>query len=199
MNGYNFTPHVRRALAAARENAARLGSEYLRPEHILLGILDDDDQTAGAAVLMNLGVTQETLCREIEGRVSQPRSSDSPAAGIPYASSAKRVLEAAMTEAARLGHSYVGTEHLLLGIVSDPKSDASTALAGHGATLDRVRQEVARLPIANTQAGGSAELAAGTTAAVRILTKDVRLAMRVSWLALLISLTALVIALVRRP
>lgn len=198
MNGYNFTHHVRRALAAARDNAARVGSEYVRPEHILLGILNEDDQSVGVAVLMNLGVARETLCREIESRVSQPRRSEA-AAGIPYASSAKRVLEAAMTEAARLGHSYVGTEHVLLGIVSDPKSDASTALAGYDVTLDRVREELARFPIANTQQGGSAELAAGTAAAVRILTKHVRLAERVSWLALLLSLTALVVALVRRP
>ena len=115
MNGYNFTERVRTVLAMAREEAARQGREHVAPEHLLLGIVREGDGVA-VAVLQNLGVDLDDLRDRIESHDQPGRRDDRPPLDLPYTSQAKKVLELSMREARELNHSYVGTEHLLLGL-----------------------------------------------------------------------------------
>src|SRR5881296_3027218 len=111
MNGYNFTDRVRKVLQMAREEAARLHHEYVGTEHILLGLIREGEGVA-AAVLTNLNV-------EIEETVKKGKAAAAAGPDLPYTSRAKKVLELAMSEARELNHSYVGTEHLLLGLLRE--------------------------------------------------------------------------------
>lgn len=144
MNGYNFTERVRKSLALAREEAARLRHEYVGTEHILLGLLGDDDSVA-LTVLDNLGVKREELAVRIETIVKRGRPGDVRGPDLPYTSRAKKVLELAMDEARALGHEYVGTEHLLLGLLREERGIAAQLLVDSGITLRRTREEAIRI------------------------------------------------------
>ena len=120
MNGYNFTDRVRKVLQMAREEAARLHHEYVGTEHILLGLIREGEGVA-AAVLTNLNVDLEEIQQKIEETVKKGKASSAPGPDLPYTSRAKKVLELAMTEARELNHSYVCTEHLLLGLLREEK------------------------------------------------------------------------------
>ena len=143
MNGFNFTERVRKALAIARDEAEQLQHEYLGTEHILLGLIGEGEGLA-VAVLHNLNadtreirrLTIETLHRGM----SPPRSHE-----IPYTARAKKVLELSMLEARDLQHSYVGTEHVLLGLLREEKGIAAQVLNSVGVTLDDARAETLRL------------------------------------------------------
>ena len=115
MNGYNFTDRVRKVLQMAREEAARLHHEYVGTEHILLGLIREGEGVA-AAVLTNLNVDLEEIQQKIEETVKKGKAPAAAGPDLPYTSRAKKVLELAMSEARELNHSYVGTEHLLLGL-----------------------------------------------------------------------------------
>jgi ATP-dependent Clp protease ATP-binding subunit ClpA len=144
MNGYNFTERVRKVLAYAREEAARLHHEYVGTEHILLGLVREGEGVASTA-LQNLGVDQDQLRDTIEAVVKTGSLSARTGPDLPYTSRAKKVLELAMKEARELNHSYVGTEHLLLGLIAEGKGIAAQVLVDAGATLDAVRAEVVRI------------------------------------------------------
>jgi ATP-dependent Clp protease ATP-binding subunit ClpA len=144
MQGYNFTERVRKVLAYAREEAARLHHEYVGTEHILLGLIREGEGVASTA-LQNLGVDQDRLGDTIEGVVKTGNPSARTGPDLPYTSRAKKVLELAMKEARELNHSYVGTEHLLLGLIAEGKGIAAQVLVDAGATLDAVRAEVVRI------------------------------------------------------
>ena len=153
MNGYNFTERTRKVLALAREEGMRLGHEHVAPEHILLGLVREGEGVA-AAVLQKLDVDLGDLRNRIESRTSAGSDLDQRAFDLPYTSQAKRVLEAAMREAQQLNHSYVGTEHLLLGILRDEASIATKVLQGElGITVDMARAETLRLLGADPGAG----------------------------------------------
>jgi len=143
MNGYNFTERVRKVLAMAREESARLHHEYVGTEHILLGLLREG-QGVGATVLENLGVDLSALSEQVE-LVVQAGRAKSIGPDLPYTSRAKKVLELSMEEARQLHHSYVGTEHLLLGLVREEKGIAAQMLVAAGVTLERAREEVLRI------------------------------------------------------
>lgn len=134
MNGYNFTEAVRRALAQARTEAARLHHEYVGTEHELLGLLRYDD-TVAATVLKACDVELEALANAVDGVVvrgaARPTGPD-----LPYTSRAKKALEEAMSEARERGHAYVGTEHLLLGILREEKGIAAQLLVDFGVTYE---------------------------------------------------------------
>src|ERR1051325_6632678 len=115
MNGYNFTERVRRVLALAREEAQALLHEYVGTEHILLGLIRDDSGVA-IAVLQNLSVDLEDLRKTILSILQRGKKAIS-GPDLPYTSRAKKVLELSMQEAQFLNHNYVGTEHLLLGLL----------------------------------------------------------------------------------
>jgi ATP-dependent Clp protease ATP-binding subunit ClpC len=144
MNGYNFTERVRKVLQMAREEAQRLHHEYVGTEHILLGLIREGEGVA-AAVLQNLNVDLEEVQQKIEETVKKGKAAQATGPDLPYTSRAKKVLELAMSEARELNHSYVGTEHLLLGLLREEKGIAAQVLTDAGVNLEAARQETLRL------------------------------------------------------
>jgi ATP-dependent Clp protease ATP-binding subunit ClpC len=164
MNGYNFTDRVRKVLQMAREEAARLHHEYVGTEHILLGLIREGEGVA-AAVLTNLNVDLEEIQQKIEETVKKGKAAAAAGPDLPYTSRAKKVLELAMSEARELNHSYVGTEHLLLGLLREEKGIAAQVLTDAGVNLEQARAETLRLlgsemPAAAAGAGPAAQPAA---------------------------------------
>ena len=164
MNGYNFTDRVRKVLQMAREEAARLHHEYVGTEHILLGLIREGEGVA-AAVLQNLNVDLEEIQQKIEETVKKGKAAAATGPDLPYTSRAKKVLELAMTEARELNHSYVGTEHLLLGLLREEKGIAAQVLTDAGVNLEQSRAETLRLlgsdmPQPPAQGGASPQPAA---------------------------------------
>src|SRR4051812_12813134 len=154
MNGYNFTERVRKVLAMAREEAARLHHEYVGTEHILLGLIREGEGVA-ATVLQNLGVDLDAVSDRINETVKRGKSG-TPGPDLPYTSRAKKVLELAMSQARELSHSYVGTEHLLLGLIAEHKGIAAQVLLDFGVTLENASAETrsvldAEMPHADSQ------------------------------------------------
>jgi len=144
MNGYNFTERVRKVLAMAREEAARLHHAYVGTEHILLGLVREGEGVA-AVVLQNLGVELDVIQQKIEEKVKNGGAGQPTGPDLPYTSRAKKVLELAMAEAQALNHKYVGTEHLLLGLIREEQNIAAEVIASFGITIDAARAEVLRI------------------------------------------------------
>jgi ATP-dependent Clp protease ATP-binding subunit ClpC len=140
---YNFTDRVRKVLAMAREEAVRLQHDYVGTEHILLGLIREGDGVA-AEVLRNLAADLDDLLRLVEDNI-RPGKSSTPIGELPYTTRAKKVLEYAMAEARELNHSYVGTEHLLLGLLREEKGLAAKVLGQLGIGLDEARAEMLKL------------------------------------------------------
>ena len=128
----------------AREEAARLHHEYVGTEHILLGLIREGEGVA-AAVLQNLSVDLDEIQQKIEDTVKKGKAAQATGPDLPYTSRAKKVLELAMGEARELNHSYVGTEHLLLGLLREEKGIAAQVLTDAGVNLDAARAETLRL------------------------------------------------------
>ena len=144
LNGYNFTERVRKVLAMAREEAARLRHEYVGTEHILLGLLREGEGVA-ATVLQNLSADLDDIQLKIEQVVKKGRPGQTTGPDLPYTSRAKKVLELSMEEARDLHHAYVGTEHILLGLLREERGIAAQVLVDAGVTLDRARDETLRI------------------------------------------------------
>jgi ATP-dependent Clp protease ATP-binding subunit ClpC len=144
MDSCSFTEDVRNALLNARAQAAALHHEYVGPEHILLGLLQTNS-SVGHAALLNLNIDLIDL-RPRALELLTPGRPDAPAAvDPPYTSRAKRVLEEGMVAARELRHHYLGTEHLLLGLLREGRNLAAQALTSAGATPERFKDEVVRL------------------------------------------------------
>jgi len=152
VNGYNFTDRVRKVLQMAREEAMRLQHEYVGTEHILLALLHEGDGVAVAA-LKNLNVDFEAVAANVYDTVKKGKN-ESRSLDLPYTSRAKKILELSMSQARELNHTYVGTEHLLLGVLREKKGIAAQALIGAGITLEMARAEVLRLLGDEAQATG---------------------------------------------
>ena len=144
MNGYNFTERVRKVLSMAREEAARLNHEYVGTEHILLGVLHEGEGVA-ATVLENLSVEANEMELKIDQIVKRGRPGQAAGPDLPYTSRAKKVLELAMSEAREFNHTYVGTEHLLLGLLREEKGIAAQVLNDSGVNLEKARAETLRI------------------------------------------------------
>ena len=144
MSGYNFTDRVRKVLHIAREEAARFNHEYVGTEHILLGIIREGEGV-GVAALTNLNIDLGRVRATIESTVKNGNAVRGTGIDIPYTSRAKKALELAMSEARELNHPYVGTEHLLLGVIGEKKGMGALALSDAGVTLEATRSEVRRL------------------------------------------------------
>ncbi|HEX6589029.1 MAG TPA: ATP-dependent Clp protease ATP-binding subunit [Longimicrobiales bacterium] len=140
---YNFTDRVRKVLAMAREEAIRLQHDYVGTEHILLGLIREGEGVA-AAVLMNLNVDLEQVHERVEESVRKGKATIA-LGELPYTSRAKKVLEYAMAEARELNHSYVGTEHLLLGLLREEKGIAAQVLQSLGVTLEEARAQTLKI------------------------------------------------------
>jgi ATP-dependent Clp protease ATP-binding subunit ClpC len=147
VNGYNFTERVRMALAKARDEAARLHHDYVGTEHILLGLVREGGGVAGQ-VLEDAKVDARALARRVEDIVVPGPATAQPRSDLPYTARAKHVLELAMNEARDLDHGYVGTEHVLLGLIREGKGIAAQILRDVGVDLERARSAV--LQILNT-------------------------------------------------
>jgi ATP-dependent Clp protease ATP-binding subunit ClpC len=161
---YNFTDRVRKVLAMAREEAIRLQHDYVGTEHILLGLIREGEGVA-AAVLTNLSVDLEQVQERIEDSVRRGKATIA-LGELPYTSRAKKVLEFAMAEARELNHSYVGTEHLLLGLLREEKGIAAEVLNQLGVTLEEARRQTLKLlgsePNAPQAAAGATSSGAAT-------------------------------------
>src|SRR5712675_3223896 len=164
MNGYNFTERVRKVLAMAREEAARLHHEYVGTEHILLGLIREG-QGVAAAVLQNLSVDLDEIQQKIEETVKKGKAAAATGPDLPYTSRAKKVLELAMGEARDLSHGYVGTEHLLLGLLREEKGIAAQVLTDAGVNLDAAKAETLRLLGTEMPQGGTPSATQGAPGA----------------------------------
>ncbi len=158
---YNFTDRVRKVLAMAREEAIRLQHDYVGTEHILLGLIREGEGVA-ATVLKNLATDLEELHHLVEENVRRGKSS-ATVGELPYTSRAKKVLEYAMAEARDLNHSYVGTEHLLLGLLREEKGLAAKVLGELGIGLDDARSETLKLLGTDMPASGSGSSSGGSS------------------------------------
>jgi len=151
VNGYNFTERVRKVLAMAREEAARLHHEWVGTEHILLGLVREGEGVA-ATVLQNLGVELGDIQQKIEETVKKAKAGRTTGPDLPYTSPAKKVLELAMAEARYLNHQYVGTEHLLLGLIREEHGAAAQVITSSGITIDAARAGVLEILGTESQA-----------------------------------------------
>jgi ATP-dependent Clp protease ATP-binding subunit ClpC len=150
-----FTERVRKVIYLAREEAARLQHDYIGTEHLLLGVIREGEGIA-ATVLNNLGLDLDRIRQEVENMVSA--SGGTMTIGeIPFTPRAKRVLELAVEEARSLGHNYVGTEHLLLGLIREGEGVAAKVLLELGVDRKRVREETLKLLGGTPSSGGGAE------------------------------------------
>jgi ATP-dependent Clp protease ATP-binding subunit ClpC len=138
---YNFTEEVRRTLALAREHAFALKHEYVGTEHMLLGLLEDDG--IPAAIFQRTGVAPDRIAQLVKMGVKEGRTAHANPE-LPYTSRAKKVLELSMNEAHELNHSYVGTEHLLLGLLREGNGIAAQVLNSVGITIEGARTETLR-------------------------------------------------------
>ena len=144
MNGFNFTDRVRRTLARAREEAVQLHHEYVGTQHLLLALARENEGIS-AAVFHNLSADREGMIAKVEDIVKRGDERRQTGPDLPYTSRAKKVLELAMSEARMMHHSYVGTEHLLLGLVAEHKGIAAQVMVDAGVTLEKARAETIAL------------------------------------------------------
>ena len=139
-----FTERARKVILLAKEEAKRFNHDYIGTEHILLGLIKESEGVA-VAVLENLGVNLNGLKREIEKYIHPNPSSVHIVGDIPFTPRAKKALELAAEEARNLGHSYIGTEHLLLGLLKEGEGIAAQVLNDLGVDFQKVRTEVMNL------------------------------------------------------
>src|SRR3989338_2075491 len=157
-----FTERARKVILLAKEEAKRFNHDYIGTEHILLGLIREGEGVA-AAVLQKLGLSPEKIRLEVE-KLVQSGPSTMVSGDIPFTPKAKKVIELAMEEARSLGHNYIGTEHLLLGLIREGEGVASQVLMNLGLDLNRVRNEVITL------LGSSSPAPAGAPGAARTKT-----------------------------
>ena len=137
-----FTDRARRVVVLAQEEARLLNHNYIGTEHILLGLIHEGEGVAAKA-LESLGISLEAVRNQVEEIIGQGGSS--PSGHIPFTPRAKKVLELSLREALQLGHNYIGTEHILLGLIREGEGVAAQVLVKLGADLSRVRQQVIQL------------------------------------------------------
>jgi ATP-dependent Clp protease ATP-binding subunit ClpC len=138
-----FTERARKVILLAKEEAKRFNHDYIGTEHILLGLIREGEGVA-AAVLASFGLSSDKIRIEVE-KLVQPGPSTVISGDLPFTPKAKKVIELAMEEARSLGHNYIGTEHLLLGLIREGEGIASQVLLNLGLELDKVREEVMNL------------------------------------------------------
>jgi ATP-dependent Clp protease ATP-binding subunit ClpC len=138
-----FTERARKVIILAKEEARRFNHDYIGTEHILLGLIREGEGVA-AAVLQKIGVSLENIRLEVE-KLVQPGPSTQIIGDLPFTPRAKKALELAAEEARSLGHNYIGTEHLLLGLIREGEGIASQVLLNLGMDLNSVRNEVMEL------------------------------------------------------
>ena len=157
-----FTDRARRVVVLAQEEARLLNHNYIGTEHILLGLIHEGEGVAAKA-LESLGISLEAVRAQVEEIIGH--GGQAPSGHIPFTPRAKKVLELSLREALQLGHNYIGTEHILLGLIREGEGVAAQVLVKLGADLSRVRQQVIQLlsGYAGTkEAGGQGSTSGGS-------------------------------------
>ena len=163
-----FTDRARRVVVRAQEEARNLNHNYIGTEHILLGLIHEGEGVAAQA-LEAMGISLESVREQVEENIGQ--GTEAPSGHIPFTPRAKKVLEYSLREALQLGHNYIGTEHILLGLIREGDGVAAQVLTNLGADLPSVCQQVIQLlngyqggtPAAeNVQEPAAAAVAAGS-------------------------------------
>jgi ATP-dependent Clp protease ATP-binding subunit ClpA len=137
-----FTDRSRRVVVLAQEEARILDHGYIGTEHILLGLIREGDGHAARA-LESLGISLDAVRQQVEAFIG--RGQQAPSGSVPFTPRAKKVLELSLRESLQLGHNYIGTEHILLGLLREGDGVAAQVLVTLGADLNRVRQQVIQL------------------------------------------------------
>jgi ATP-dependent Clp protease ATP-binding subunit ClpC len=137
-----FTDRARRVIVLAQEEARTLRHDYVGPEHVLLGLVHEGEGVASKA-LESLGIGSEAVRQRVEEATGQGERA--PSGHIPFLPQTKDLLKQALNESKELGHHYIGTEHILLGLIRQGDSKAAQVLTGLGADLNGVREEIIRL------------------------------------------------------
>jgi ATP-dependent Clp protease ATP-binding subunit ClpA len=164
-----FTDRARRVVVLAQEEARLLNHNYIGTEHILLG-LAHEGQGVAAKALESLGIRLEAIRSQVQEIIGQ--SQQAPTGHIPFTPRAKKVLELSLRESQQLGHNYIGTEHILLGLIREGEGVAAQVLVKLGAHQARVRQQV--IELLSGYAGGkeAAEQAGARTRLVHMTVPD---------------------------
>src|SRR5437762_4738297 len=159
-----FTDRARRVVVLAQEEARMLSHNYIGTEHILLGLIHEGEGVAAKA-LESLDISLEAVRAQVEEIIGQGQQA--PSGHMPFTPRAKNVLELSLREALQLGHSYIGTEHILLGLIREGEGVAAQVLVKLGADLNRVRQQVIQLlsgaPTGKSTRPGADDPAAATS------------------------------------
>jgi ATP-dependent Clp protease ATP-binding subunit ClpC len=134
-----FTERARRVVVLAQEEARALSHNYIGTEHILLGLIHENEGVA-AKSLESIGISLDVVRTQVEEIIGEGRIT--PSGQIPFTPRAKKVLELSMRESIQLGHNYIGTEHILLGLIREGEGLGAQVLVKLGADLNRVRQQV---------------------------------------------------------
>jgi ATP-dependent Clp protease ATP-binding subunit ClpC len=134
-----FTDRARRVVVLAQEEARMLNQNYIGTEHILLGLIHEGEGVAGKS-LENLGISLDAVREQVQEIIGQGQQA--PSGHIPFTPRAKKVLELSLREALQLGHNYIGTEHILLGLIREGEGVAAQVLVKLGADVDRLREQV---------------------------------------------------------
>jgi ATP-dependent Clp protease ATP-binding subunit ClpC len=137
-----FTQRARRVVVLAQEEARLLNHNYIGTEHILLGLIREGEGVAAKA-LESLGISLDAVRQQVETIIGPGQQA--PSGHIPFTPRAKKVLELSLREAQQLGHNYIGTEHILLGLIREGSGVAAQVLVKLGADLNRTRQQVVQL------------------------------------------------------
>ena len=155
-----FTDRARRVVVLAQEEARQLSHSYIGTEHVLLGLIHEGEGVAAKA-LESLGISLEAVRGQVEEIIG--RGGSAPSGHIPFTPRAKKVLELSLREALQLGHNYIGTEHILLGLIREGEGVAAQVLVKLGADLSRVRQTVIQLLSGYQGPQGGKESASATS------------------------------------
>jgi ATP-dependent Clp protease ATP-binding subunit ClpC len=135
-----FTDQARRVVVLAQDVARMLNHHFIGTEHILLGLVHEGQGGAAANALQSLGISLEAVRQQVEQIIA--RGQQAPSGHIPFTPRAKKVLEFSLRESQQLGHDYIGTEHILLGLIREGEGVAAQVLVRLGADLNRVRQVI---------------------------------------------------------
>jgi ATP-dependent Clp protease ATP-binding subunit ClpA len=149
MNGM-FTDRVKKVMQIAREESVRLGNDYVGTQHLLLGLIKEGDGVA-VAVMRGMGIDTDELAESIERTVTSAGGMMTIGQMLPFTPRAKKVLELAANEARAMSHKYIGTEHLLLGLIKEGDGVAVAVMRGMGIDTDELTESIER---AVTSAGG---------------------------------------------
>jgi ATP-dependent Clp protease ATP-binding subunit ClpA len=163
-----FTDRARRVVVLSQEEARLLNHNYIGTEHLLLGLIHEGQGVAAKALEL-LGIRLEAVRAQVEGIIG--RGQEAPSGQIPFTPRAKKVLELSLREALQLGHNYMGTEHILLGLIREGEGVAAQVLVRLGADFSRVRQQVIQLL---SGYAGDPEAAAGTRPVRMSVPEDLR-------------------------